>query len=103
MGFGREPFDCVCSRPTVQQRLFRILVVIPLGRDISGWISSVTDVGSPRSLATSCCRAGLGSPLAHLQFRCPPQDRKSVGWGKSVSVRVDLGGRRIMKKKTKNV
>src|SRR3546814_17472859 len=31
------------------------------------------------------------------------QDRKSVVWGKSVSVSVDLGGRRIMKKKnTKN-
>src|SRR3546814_13042030 len=26
-------------------------------------------------------------------------DRKSVVWGKSVAVRVDLGGRRIMKKK----
>src|SRR3546814_11992130 len=30
-------------------------------------------------------------------------DRKSVGWGKSVSVRVDLGGRRIIKKKTSQV
>src|SRR3546814_16070667 len=28
-----------------------------------------------------------------------PVDRKSVGWGKSVSVRVDLGGSRIIKKK----
>src|SRR3546814_16242879 len=28
-------------------------------------------------------------------------DRKSVGEGKSVSVRVDLGGRRIIKQKTK--
>src|SRR3546814_17051545 len=27
------------------------------------------------------------------------EDRKSVVWGKSVSVRVDLGGRRIIKKK----
>src|SRR3546814_15828771 len=27
------------------------------------------------------------------------RERKSVGWGKSVSVRVDLGGRRIVKKK----
>src|SRR3546814_18315791 len=27
------------------------------------------------------------------------QDRKSVVWGESVSVRVDLGGRRIIKKK----
>src|SRR3546814_11414863 len=26
-------------------------------------------------------------------------DRKSVVWGKSVSVRVDLGGRRVIKKK----
>src|SRR3546814_16558488 len=26
------------------------------------------------------------------------QDRKSVVWGKSVSVRVDIGGRRIIKK-----
>src|SRR3546814_16556960 len=31
-----------------------------------------------------------------------PQDRKSVGEGKSVSVRVDLGGRRLLKKKNKN-
>src|SRR3546814_16937403 len=30
----------------------------------------------------------------------PRQDRKSVVSGKSVSVRVDLGGRRIIKKKT---
>src|SRR3546814_16986315 len=28
-------------------------------------------------------------------------DRKSVVWGKSVSVRVDIGGRRIIKKNTK--
>src|SRR3546814_13941085 len=27
------------------------------------------------------------------------EDRKSGGWGKSVSVRVDLGGRRMIKKK----
>src|SRR3546814_13496134 len=30
------------------------------------------------------------------------EDRKSVGEGKSVSVRVDLGGRRIIKKKKNN-
>src|SRR3546814_17948396 len=29
-------------------------------------------------------------------------DRKSVVWGKSVSVRVDLGGRCIIKKKTQH-
>src|SRR3546814_14628550 len=31
------------------------------------------------------------------------RDRKSVVEGKSVSVRVDLGGRRISKKKSKNI
>src|SRR3546814_13663025 len=35
------------------------------------------------------------------QRRDGPQDRKGVVEGKSVSVRVDLGGRRIIKKKTK--
>src|SRR3546814_19978677 len=30
-------------------------------------------------------------------------DRKSVVWGKRVSVRVDLGGRGIIKKKKKNI
>src|SRR3546814_14408881 len=35
------------------------------------------------------------------QWRRPPGDRKSVVSGKSVSVRVDLGGRRIIKKKKK--
>src|SRR3546814_13353521 len=30
-------------------------------------------------------------------------DRKSVGWGKSVSIRVDLGGRRISKQKNTNI
>src|SRR3546814_11354923 len=34
--------------------------------------------------------AGVSTPLL---------DRKSVVWGKSVSVRVDLGGRRLIKKK----
>src|SRR3546814_19119890 len=45
-----------------------------------------------------------------LRLRPPPRplvprpislDRKSVEWGKGVSVRVDLGGRRIIRKKQK--
>src|SRR3546814_16202006 len=37
----------------------------------------------------------------HLVHRAPvvPQDRTSVVWGTRVSVRVDFGGRRIIKKK----
>src|SRR3546814_12271009 len=40
----------------------------------------------------------------HLDLRSarPMADRKSVVSGKSVSVRVDTGGRRILKKKTTN-
>src|SRR3546814_14395714 len=37
---------------------------------------------------------------ASLRRARPAPDRKSVVAGKSVSVRVDLGGRRIIKKKT---
>src|SRR3546814_15765820 len=47
----------------------------------------------PRSPA----RAGDGSePVFDLE------DRKSVGWGKCVSVRVDSGGSRIFKKKKRS-
>src|SRR3546814_13082552 len=35
---------------------------------------------------------------ARKLIQAPRRDRKSVEWGKSVSVRVDLGGRRIIKK-----
>src|SRR3546814_12966203 len=45
-------------------------------------------------------QGGLGSKVAVLKAQ---GDRKSVGWGKSVSGRVDLGGRRIHKKKKKSM
>src|SRR3546814_16013217 len=41
-------------------------------------------------------RRSLGNQRQRLR---PSRDRKSVVSGKSVSVRVDLGGRRIIKKK----
>src|SRR3546814_12674425 len=44
--------------------------------------------------------AGGGS-MAWIDGAGGLRDRKSVVWGKSVSVRVDLGGRRIIKKKKK--
>src|SRR3546814_17813989 len=40
----------------------------------------------------SAAEVGFYTALAHT-------DRKSVVWGTSVSVRVDLGGRRLLKKK----
>src|SRR3546814_19680515 len=48
-------------------------------------------------------RAKLGLPEAAADDRALIEgDRKSVVEGKSVSVRVDLGGRRILKKKNKS-
>src|SRR3546814_13243038 len=41
---------------------------------------------------------GLGIQQVEIFGGMPTQDRKSVVKGKSVSVRVDLGGRRIIKK-----
>src|SRR3546814_20729861 len=43
------------------------------------------------------CKGGGISPISSRNS--VPPDRKSVVSGKSVSVRVDLGGRRIIKKK----
>src|SRR3546814_12682026 len=43
--------------------------------------------------------AGRGARLVAQGVAVDPQDRKSVGQGKSVSVRVDLGGCRIIQKK----
>src|SRR3546814_14479704 len=55
--------------------------------------------------ADECLRAGLGIIEGHNGFLLVEQDlgldRKSVVSGKSVSVRVDFGGRRIIKKKIK--
>src|SRR3546814_19527737 len=64
--------------------------------------SSLTPMASSR--AQKCFIPTLNSTqrMAKRTF-CPHHgiDRKSVVWGKSVSVRVDLGGLRIIKKKNR--
>src|SRR3546814_12168460 len=52
-----------------------------------------------RALASQVAIASLVMPASGL----PRQDRKSDGQGKRVYVRVDLGGGRIVKKKTRNI
>src|SRR3546814_17774900 len=46
-------------------------------------------------------RCGRSSPQTH-EYARDPADRKSVVSGKSVSVRVEFGGRRIIQKKKKH-
>src|SRR3546814_17437824 len=66
--------------------------------------------GALGALAEHCCHRGASLLLGRVEecgIRCIYHgwkfaDRKSVVEGKSVSVRVDLGGRRIIKKKNKN-
>src|SRR3546814_17113394 len=54
-----------------------------------------------RSAAHGAGPAGARRLRAREPAGAARQDRKSVVWGKSVSVRVDLGGRRIIKQKKK--
>src|SRR3546814_8570026 len=48
---------------------------------------------------TDCIAPRMGPPDFVAILATSSRDRKSVVWGKSVTVRVDLGGRRIIKKK----
>src|SRR3546814_18367050 len=56
---------------------------------------------SPLVMGIVVSRLCAGMPINRIfqTFGMPMGDRKSVVEGKSVSVRVDLGGRRILKKK----
>src|SRR3546814_11705567 len=59
-------------------------------------------VSPPLVLVGSAPSSAMPPPLTkslHSPGLQKPKDRKSVVWGKSVSVRVDHGGRRIIKKK----
>src|SRR3546814_19722073 len=61
------------------------------GRVHPGWWVGIDTIVTAQFLIEIVGRSALGLAIA--------QDRKSVVEGKSVSVRVDLGGRRILKKK----
>src|SRR3546814_20823444 len=74
---------------------------------------SVIEIGQPEhSVVTTCAYCGVGCSfkaemrgnevvrmVPYKDGKANRGDRKSVVEGKSVSVRVDLGGRRIIKKK----
>src|SRR3546814_12000934 len=76
---------------------------------ISDWSSDVCSSDLPTDNAAAprrrrgCPPSQAGSSSCRRDWRGPnrcARDRKSVVSGKSVSVRVDLGGRRIIKKHT---
>src|SRR3546814_17504140 len=60
---------------------------------------TVPAASTVRAVALARSRAIASSTLSASPSIDWPSDRKSVVVGKSVSVRVDLGGRRILKKK----
>src|SRR3546814_12579008 len=82
-------------------------VVIPRGSSLTaaaGTLESQTVVVSALRFRILARFLGGGDPIKAGEFLIPAgssaaRDRKSVVSGKSVSVRVDLGGRRIIKKK----
>src|SRR3546814_15952518 len=58
-------------------------------------------VGFGQQRPDAAADAGGDGKVERHPFGAEPRDRKSVVEGKSVSVRVDLGGRRTIKKKKK--
>src|SRR3546814_21124316 len=78
------------------------------GRSRSKLRSGPERDGSFRELQAATAGTGIGRSLAILRrflavaarrnSSRAPLDRKSVVWGKSVSVRVDLGGRRFIQR-----
>src|SRR3546814_14833276 len=101
----------VCSSDLIQNRVGRIHdEAVELGHALGEFdISSRTADRHTRILANierQCfgyieARSFDQTP-AHRSAVPHQEDRKSVVSGKSVSVRVDLGGRRIINKKTKS-
>src|SRR3546814_12849907 len=82
---------------------------IGAGHEVTA-LYEITPVGSGAE-QLPLLRYGAASPspspdarteeIAHLRLRYKRPDRQSVVWGKSVAVRVDLGGRRLTTKKQK--
>src|SRR3546814_15293361 len=88
----RSPWDAINGAGTLYNAM--IAPPGPIGLAGVAWYQGESDTGLP----------GYGDRLRALMpgWRHQagrPEDRKSVVGGKSVSVRVDLGGRRIHKKK----
>src|SRR3546814_15743979 len=67
----------------------------------TNWLCMVSPVGVDGGIATIGGSSTGTCPGRLSRVHRPPRDRKSFVSGKSVAVRVDLGGRRNIKKKKK--
>src|SRR3546814_11774915 len=76
-----------------------MIALYPASRVSSSFFTLVARSRSSRTSASSAPRSMLNAWRESADTWL--EDRKSVVEGKSVSVRVDLGGRRIIKKKNK--
>src|SRR3546814_18772304 len=87
-----------------RDRCLRIELAETLRQLMQGHMHSAVDAGEGQFIVFTHVDDGNGAggePLMQLGHADGFQDRKSVVEGKSVSVRVDLGGRRLIKKKKK--
>src|SRR3546814_21169587 len=70
-------------------------------------VLGISNANQMRRIERIAAEARIDGRIDHILSRCDSgdrrkRDRKSVVKGKSVSVRVDIGGSRLIKKKTQN-
>src|SRR3546814_17974179 len=98
------------ERPSISSLV--AMVQVPLGWwcgrlqpvvlvEVGGLSGPLTSSASTRRAISSSHGSAAGRSMSTARKSRKQKDRKSVVWGKSVSGRVDLGGRRIIKKKKK--
>src|SRR3546814_21034292 len=100
-GLARNARDFDALAATLAAAGRRVVAVDVVGRGDSEWLRDPLDYVYPQyvsAMATLIARRGCAQ--VDLVGTSMGGDRKSVVWGKRVSVRVALGGRRIITKKT---
>src|SRR3546814_14685554 len=95
-GLQKRLFDIWYDAQTLEQEQGVNIIFLAIG--LLRWYDSDTsDIARHAPLVLLPVRLDRSSAAA----RCQLKDRKSAVWGKRLSVRVDLGGRRYIQKKNK--
>src|SRR3546814_12585989 len=93
-------FFIVLRLPPIADRWRWYLIYHAQNRKTTAWHDAV-GWGCGRHVNTGRTPEWISRSISNSLFRSCRSDRKSVVEGKSVSVRLDLGGRRILNKKKK--